>query len=318
MCFNNRNSTYQFGLAAVALGLLIACHLGAAPPAGGLRVADGSEAVSIFEGDRLLLEYRFAAVPFKPYARQLFSPSGVNVLRDSPEDHKHHHGLMYAIAVNGTDFWAEPATAGRQIHREISQTGSSVRDTLAKAWLVEKIDWAASSGEIVLEESRRIELTRERGNGASLLTWKSHLQPPLKKQAVLSGSHYFGLGMRFPVSMERAATFVFADDKSPSEVVRGDERLTKATWCAAFGKVDGKEVTVAMFGNPANQRGATKWFTMADSFAYLSGTINLWREPLTLTDGQVLDLCYGVAVWDGRAESKTIDKLYRQWVDSLK
>ena len=47
----------------------------------------------------------------KPYADQLFSPAGVQVLRDSPLDHKHHHGLMYALAVDGVNFWEEFASS---------------------------------------------------------------------------------------------------------------------------------------------------------------------------------------------------------------
>ena len=48
----------------------------------------------------------------KFYIKELFTPGGVQVLRDSPPDHKHHHGLMFAIGVDGVDFWGEETGAG--------------------------------------------------------------------------------------------------------------------------------------------------------------------------------------------------------------
>ncbi|MHC4656117.1 MAG: DUF6807 family protein, partial [Planctomycetota bacterium] len=56
-------------------------------------------------------------VPFKPYVQQLFSPAGVNILRDAPADHLHHHALMFAVKVNGVNFWEETPTAGKQLHK---------------------------------------------------------------------------------------------------------------------------------------------------------------------------------------------------------
>ena len=72
-----------------------------------LRIAQDGSTISIYDGQRPLLRYRYADVPKKPYVDQLFSPAGVEVLRDSPPDHKHHHGLMYALAVDKINFWEE-------------------------------------------------------------------------------------------------------------------------------------------------------------------------------------------------------------------
>ena len=56
--------------------------------------------------------------PNKPYIAQLFAPGDkpVPLLDDSPADHFHHHGLMFALNVDDTDFWAEKdiKNAGRQ------------------------------------------------------------------------------------------------------------------------------------------------------------------------------------------------------------
>src|SRR5437899_1829831 len=48
-----------------------------------------------------LLRYVFNPRQYKPYVAEFSAPGGRNVLRDAPFDHLHHHGLMYAIKVNG-------------------------------------------------------------------------------------------------------------------------------------------------------------------------------------------------------------------------
>ena len=51
--------------------------------------------------------YRYVQSPYKPYADRLVSPAGTQILRDSPSDHKHHHGLMFALSADGVNFWEE-------------------------------------------------------------------------------------------------------------------------------------------------------------------------------------------------------------------
>ncbi len=110
-----------------------------------------------------------------------------------------------------------------------------------------------------------------------------------------------------------------ASEKYPGEVVRGDERNVPAAWCAYSAAPEGKPVTVAAFGHPDNVRGPATWFTMANAFAYMSATLNLYKEPLKLTADKPFVLRYAVAAWDGKIESSQIDKLYHMitWSKSL-
>ncbi len=56
---------------------------------------------------------------------------------------------------------------------------------------------------------------------------------------------------------------------------------------------------------------------MTPPFAYLAATLNLWKDPMTLTAGQDLLLNYGVALWDGEAKRDEIESLYRLWVAAV-
>ena len=70
-------------------------------------------------------EYRYGDVPFKPYVKELFTMGGLNVLLDAPHDHLHHHGLMFAVAVDGVNFWEESPRAGRQKHVRFADIADS-------------------------------------------------------------------------------------------------------------------------------------------------------------------------------------------------
>jgi len=118
-------------------------------------------------------------------------------------------------------------------------------------------------------------------------------------------------------SMDKVGTFFNASD-AEGEGVRGTEKLTRATWCAYTAEADGKPVTVAMFDHPDNARHPAYWFTMYDPFSYLSATLNLWKEPMTLKTGQPLTLRHGVALWDGRIDKDTVEKAYQRWLAATK
>jgi hypothetical protein len=253
-------------------------------------------------------------VPFKPYVRKFLSPAGVNVLRDMVPDHPHHHALMFAVAVDGVDFWAETKANGRELTRRFTAVRSAA-DSQLPGLLAETLDWVGpADAKPLAHESRMIGVFRTPVLAASLLTWRTQLSAPEGAASIkLSGSHYFGLGLRFPASMDGKAEFFTARGPREGEVVRGDETMVRGPWMACTGEVDGKPVTVAMFDSPANVR-PVLWFTMVKAFAYVSATINLYREPLVVEAAKPLALTYGVAVWDGKQKADEIEKLYKQWM----
>jgi len=299
----------KFVVAAFGVGLVVG-GASAGARAAALRVVQDATTVSVFSGDRLLMEYRYTEVPFKPYVKQLCSPSGVNVLRDAPHDHLHHHALMFAVGVDGVDFWSETAACGKQVQMSLDGVKSSSRDGQAAAEFTQEIEWVKPGKTQLLRERRTLELHQGGDPAASLLVWKSRLQPAQDKDSVsLGGSHYFGLGMRFAESMDKGGRFFNAAGKE-GEIVRGDERLVPAKWCAYTASVGDKKVTVAIFDHPQNPRHPARMFTMAKPFAYLSATLNLWKEPLVIKAGQPLELRYGVAVCDGEVAAAQIERLY--------
>jgi hypothetical protein len=282
-----------------------------------MRITMDAGTISINQGQRNLLCYRYEDVPFKPYVQQLYSPSGINVLRDAPHDHLHHHALMYAVAVDGVNFWEEQTEPGRQLHKSFEDVRIDKDGNTPIAGFTEQIDWINPRSQVLLlKEHRTIKVKSIEDVKITLLSWQSSLAvPPGKKSMTLSGSHYFGLGMRFLESMDTGGEFLNSAGQS-GDIVRGTERISRADWCACTAEADGKPVTIAMFGHPENLRHPTHWFTMTAPFAYLAATLNLYKEPLEINSDKPLVLRYGVAVWDGRIDKSKIDQVYRQWIDS--
>ena len=285
--------------------------------ASSLRIERHDKAVAIFAGERQVLEYRYIESPRKAYVARLFTPSGVQVLRDSPSDHQHHHALMFALAVDSVDFWAEGEGTGQQKNRSLSLMDARVEKGLESAGLTQRLEWTGGpDNQVLLLERRTVTAYDGPTLGATLLMWQSRLQTPLeRKSSLLTGSHYFGLGLRFVESMDQGGHFINPEG-SAGESVRGSERLTAAKWCAYTAAADGRRVTVAVFDHPSNPRHPARMFTMTPPFAYLAATLNLWKEPMRLTAGQDLKLTYGVALWDGEVEAPEIERLYRLWVEA--
>ncbi len=289
--------------------VLVLCGSAVTRAAAELVIERDQNALLVKRGAHPILSYRYGNVPYKPYVDRLFSPAGVNILRDAPHDHLHHHALMYAITVNGVNFWEEQNAPGAQRHRALRDR----EGTADRQGFTHSLNWVnPRTKEVLLTEERTIQVRELASVHATMVAWESRLAPPSgKKSVTLTGNHYHGLGMRFVVSMDTGGTF-FNAAENLGPIFRGTERLGRATWCAYTARAEGALVTVAMFGHPENARGQTLWFTMTKPFAYLSATLNLHREPLTLT--APLALRYAIVLWDGRVEAPAIESLYKRWV----
>jgi hypothetical protein len=281
------------------------------------QVPDGIEATS---AGKPVLDYRSASNATKPYVQKLYTPAGVQVLQDSPPDHAHHHGLMFALGVNDVNFWHEtpgaegPPFIGRQRGSDLQYGLESADHGSQKLVITQAVDWLGRENRPVVRERRRLTARCEQNAKSFLLTWTSRLSPAGGQEPiVLNGERYFGLGMRFSQTMPPAGTFLFSSDRS-AEPKEGIENLIRSRWCAYVARENSGGVTVAMFGSPANRRHPTLWFTMAEPFAYLAATLDLHNRQLEIPAGETLELTYGIVAADGVLGQEEIERLYQAWL----
>ncbi len=288
-----------------------------------LRLVSDASFARVDDGASSLLSYRHAGAKFKPYVDRLFTPKGVQVLRDAPKDHAHHHGLMLAFGLNDdVDFWSEvhAKVAGRQLGGPVRMYTTTDGAGAAISVMEQSVEWVDGRDEtVMLREARTVEVSEGRQNAPTRVTWRSRLAAGSSPATLrLWGRHYFGLGMRFVESMDKTGRFLTVQGEVHGQaklgkVVRGDERLARSQWCAYVAECEGRMVTVAMFDHPGNPRHPATWFTMRKPFAYLSATLALQAEQLQIDTASPLQLCYGVALWDGSIATDVIEKAYQRW-----
>jgi hypothetical protein len=152
-----------------------------------------------------------------------------------------------------------------------------------------------------------------------VITWATTLKAPGTGDPVrLWGRHYFGLGLRLVRDLDGKAEFILPPATGEGRLVRSDERLRAAAWCAARGTIGGKPVTVAMFSHPGNRPHPAVFFTMTQPFAYLAATPDLEAAPQELKPGETWLLRYGVALWDGPVDQAVVESAYRSWLSSVR
>lgn len=286
------------------------------------RRADRGELEMRYRNKPILL-YTYATNQFKPYVKELYTLSGQNALRDAPADHLHHHGLMYAIRVNGINFWEEVGDPGHQLSGKIVfQPAGRSTAGLPQAAFTHVIHWVSHADASAddpaavawLTETRTITVTVNEPSDEVSVDWKGEFQvgaSPVK----LTGSFYNGLGLRPPQSFDHVAYHQNSEDLPYS--VQQERDVTAANWSAVTGVVQGKAATIALFKTPSN-KGETRFFTMLNPFAYLSVTQNLDQEPLSYAAHDRFAVRYLVTLYTGSRDLPFLNARYHEWLRACK
>jgi len=260
---------------------------------------------TVLQGDKKLLVYRSDPHQFKPYVKELCTIRGDNLLRDAPANHLHHHGLMYAIRINGLNFWEEISGSGVEKAIETSRPEldtsaaglpqATIRQTLH--WLSPQDAFLPDSPQLaLLIERRTLVLAVNESKDEVALQWKSQFEVGGKTNTVvLAGSTYFGLGARFLEELDPIAA-LFNSEGTP-DLTGTRQDVTPHDWCAAIFDRPSAPATFAMFGHPANIRGHATFFTMKRPFAYISATQGLDQEALVYHTGDKFQVEYLVTVY---------------------
>jgi hypothetical protein len=264
--------------------------------------------------------YRATPSPNRPFLRELWTPGGVQVLRDSPHDHKHHHGLMFALAVDGLDFWCDEPTCGRQVPKPLEDVQAGGAATTSRIGFTQPVDWTAPGGTVSLRERRTITAFADPKIDATLLTWRSILSAPGDKPVKLGGWDFSGLGTRFVVSMDGKGKFFNSEGHEsaqigPDGVSIDNKRVTQSKWCAYTATADNRLVTIAMFHHPKNPTHYFCHLHIPGMFAFLTGALGVDRKPIEVKPGAPLDLRFGVALWDGEIDKGRVEAMYQKWVE---
>lgn len=316
-----RNPTYRASRRLLSAALWTALALWAITEdvraASSIRLHAEPRLVEILHDNRTLLTYPFATNLFKPYVRELITLDGVDLLRDAPQDHLHHHGLMYGIKVNDINFWEEASNAGRQVPqneliREVKKDAAGrplVRFSQVLHWMgVEPTAAPDTAPLVLLVEERAIAVTVDRATEQIQLEWQSEFSVGERTpQVTLTGSSYHGLGMRFRADFDGVAERGNSENLPyPDDGLQG---VLPVRWMAVSHVAAGRPFTLALFNHPSNP-GKARFFSMQKPFTYLSATQGLDETPLTYRTGDRWSIKYLLLVSPGRPSKALLDRQY--------
>jgi hypothetical protein len=278
-----------------------------------------------FKGHKLL-SYAFATNQFKPYVRELYTLAGDDVLREAPADHLHHHGLMYAIRINGVNFWEERDQPGHEQHVKLlgHRTGDSAGG-LPQASFTELVHWVPHGDHTrpdttpvaFLVERRTLTLTVDEAKEEVALAWRAEFEVGARTNRVkLHGSEYNGLGLRLPAAWDRVARHQNSERAPyPSG---GQHDVVPARWSAVSHTLDGRAMQVVLCARWRGHAGTNAFFTMTEPFTYLSVTQSLDKAPLEYRAGDHFSLDYLVLVYPGVRPPAQIEQRYQSWTRELR
>jgi len=278
-----------------------------------------------FKGQKLLV-YAFATNQFKPYVRELYTLKGDNVVRDAPADHLHHHGLMYAIRVNGVNFWEEVGEPGHERSvKLVSPVVSKNARGLPQASFSQVIHWIAHANRALADtapvalliEKRTLTVIVDEAKEEVALAWRGDLQVGKGAQKVtLYGSEYNGLGLRLPVAWDRVARHENSEHTPSSS--GGKPEVLSARWSAVSHTREGRATQVVLCAPPRRHAGTNRFFTMTEPFTYMSATQGLNQAALEYRAGEHFRLDYIVLVYPAARKPTQIEERYQAWISELK
>ena len=227
------------------------------------------------------------------YFFPVYTPAGVSLLDDFPQDHLHHRGLFWSWPVVKTggktyDIWMNFTAKPRQARMP------TVTANASEATLVADNFWVADDKDIV-KEHVVVRVLPVHGATRDLdleLTWEATTAPVTIEGSVEAGKSYGGLSARFA---PRTDTIVRADGQTLTK----DEDRTPRKSAELEGVYDGKRAVLRITPDEKNPGAPNQWCLrnygfVGASFPGRSDTV----DHYTLEPGKPLTLKFRVSVTD--------------------
>lgn len=249
-----------------------------------VSVSAGKDAIEFKVGKEVVATYAIAEKVAKPYLYPVLAPNGVPVTRGYPMkpaapmetvDHVHQKSVWFCHgdvipegidlkvksankADKGVDFWSESKDATGARHGKIRcvKVGEPKQHAKNHASVETHNEWLTPDGVKIMDEVRVIHLT-DSPDGRTFafdITLKATVCP-ITFGDTKEGS--FGIRVRDELRMEKSAKFLGGDGvmtNAAGKAVEKDIWGHPSEWVDYSGKLDGKEVGVAVFDHPSNPK----------------------------------------------------------------
>ena len=249
---------------------------------------EGNKKIDLYYGDALITSFIYFDSLFKTAYYPIATVSGARITRDYPylrkagerTDHPHHVGLFFAHqSVNGHDFWnmsTAIAPAKRKNYGTEKFVSVNTKIKKGSAIVNSVADWKLNDGGNVLREKTEMkfsavgkDLIIDRATKLTALTdvtFKDEkdallgLRVARELELPVAGKDRFILDNgKESEPMENDITKVTGNYKNSESVIGEAVWGKKATWVSLDGKVNGKDVSVAIIDDPRNIEHPSYW-----------------------------------------------------------
>lgn len=267
------------------------------------------------------------------YFYPLIGPGGVNMTRSWPmrddvageeKDHQHHRSLWFSHgAVNGVDFWAETAKAGKIQHDQFVEVKSGKDEGVIKS----TCKWVAPDGKVVCTDERTFRVYN-RPKNERLFDFEITIKAPADRDVLLGDTKEGTMAVRvneqLRVKGKMATGHIVMDTglRDDAPPARGDTKTwgKRAAWCDYNGKIDGKAVGIAIFDHPSNPVHPTYWH-VRDYGLFAANPFGLHdfekKEPgagnLNISAGKSVTFKYRFYIHEGDEQKAKVAERYKEY-----
>lgn len=285
------HTTFHLALVCALAAATLQSNLSAAEKSGdGVKVIEAGDNIRVEINGELFTQYWFKmnqhpailtakdgstkSVPTKHvYFYPVIGPGGAQMTRGWPmnndvpgeeKDHQHHRGLWFSHgAVNGVDFWAEDAKAGKIQHDKFLELKSGQEEGVIKS----TCKWVAPDGKVVCTDERTVRIYN-RPDNERLLDFEVTIKAPQDRDVLFGDTKEGMMAVRVNDQMRitrknqpGTGHIVLSTGQRDDAPAKGGNKTwgKRAEWCDYYGQVDGKRVGIAIFDHPSNPVHPTYW-----------------------------------------------------------
>lgn len=315
-----------------------------APARADVSAVVGKEAVEFKSGSTVVARYAIGPTVAKPYLYPVLTPAGVPVTRGWPmdpappmgtKDHVHQKSVWFCHgdvipegielkiksankADKGVDFWSEAKDANGPRHGVIRcvKVGEPKVHGPQHVSVETHNEWISPDGVKIMDEVRTVHFTD--GKEGRLFAFEIVLKAsvcPITFGDTKEGS--FGVRVRDELRMEKKKDVLGGDGvMTNAEGKSGEKDIwgMPSAWIHYGGKLDGKDVGVAVFDHPSNPKAS--WHARAyglvgaNPFGRAHSGFPSQKDKtdlLKIEKGGVMKLKYAVYAHDGDIKSGKVD-----------
>jgi hypothetical protein len=248
------------------------------------------------------------------YLHPLYTPNGVPVTGDYPDDHKHHHGIWSAwtrtrFGDHAIDFWNMDDRQGKVDFEALEQTWRGPVFSGFEARLAHT-DLLGNQPVVALNELWSVNTYQTHRDAPPffVLDLESTQRTATETPLLLEEYRYGGFALRGHAQWDDPADVTFATSEELDRL-RGDGN--KARWCYVGGRVDGAMVGFVMMGHPDNVR-APQTLRIHPTNPYVAFA-PIKEGPFTIRPGQPYVSRFRIVSFDGPLDRELMERLWQDY-----